>query len=70
MKVLDGVFFGIFEVERVEPLIYRVIDAEFYVRFGKRALKLRQKVDVRTYIHAVPVPRVVRFPKAEAVVVL
>lgn len=68
--MLYGILLGIFEIERMEPLINRMVDAELDIRLFERGFQLAAKVHVRSDIDAVPVPRIVALEQAEAVMVL
>ena len=70
MQVLKCVALGVLEVERVVPLVDRMIDAKAHGRAVERVLELAQEVAVGADVDAVPVPGVVGLVEAEAVVVL
>ena len=68
--MLYGILLGIFEIERMEPLINRMVDAELNIRLFERGFQLAAEIPVGSDINAVPVPRIVALEHTEAVVVL
>ena len=69
-EMLYGVFFGVFQIKRMIPLINGMINAEAHVSFIKRCFKLTAEIPVRAYVNAVPERSVLGFIKAVAVVML
>ena len=70
VQVLQRVFFRILQVQRVEPLVHRMVHAEAHTGALQRGFQLHAEIPVGADIHGVPVPGVVGFVHAEAVVVL
>ena len=62
--MLYGILLGIFEIERMEPLINRIVDAELDIRLFERGFQLAAEIPVGSDINAVPVPCVVDLEQA------
>lgn len=44
--MLYGILLGIFEIERMEPLINRMVDAELNIRLFERGFQLAAEIPV------------------------
>ena len=69
-KMLNGIFFGILEIEGVEPFVNGMINTEFNIALVTRIFEFTAEISVRTDINAVPVPCIFLFKKAETVMML
>ena len=68
-QMLNGIFLRVFEIERVIPLINRMINAELNVRLAQSVFELAAKIPVRTYVNAVPAWCIIAFIHTKSVMV-